>query len=297
MVSLFGDSDASATRRLRSEYEHRIQMAASQEERHRLARDLHDSIKQQLFAIHTAAATAQARFDGDTGGARVAVEQIRASAREAMAEMDAMLHGLRAAPLENTGMVEALKQACEALAFRTGASVEFLPGDLPPSASLPPGVTDAIFRVAQEALSNVARHARASHVRVTLERTGRQLQLVVKDDGSGFDQARAAHGSGLANMRARAAEYEGRLEVVSTPGAGTRLSLAIPVVADPDDAKYYLRRAIGFCAVGLLNVVVPILGEGHLWVTSVPLLLVMLLAGGLDLVAYSRTRRPPEVRR
>jgi len=90
-----------SVRGLRSTYEEKIREAASQEERHRLARDLHDSIKQQIFVMHTAAATAQARFDTDPAGSKAAIEQVRNSAREAMAEMEAMLDQLRAAPLED----------------------------------------------------------------------------------------------------------------------------------------------------------------------------------------------------
>ena len=299
MVSLFGGSAASSTRRLRSEYERGIRQAAAQEERHRLARDLHDSIKQQLFAIHTGAATAQARFDVEPAGARAAIDQIRASAREAMGEMEAMLHGLRAAPLENVGLVEALKQSCEALAFRTGASVEFIPADLPPSESLPPGAQDAIFRVAQEALANVARHARAGHVRVTLAGSDGELELTIKDDGAGFDQAQPARGLGLANMRARAAECGGHMEVISQPGSGTRVRMTTPSDApDPADAKFYGRRAFfsGMMAFMffMLSVVRP---PDDMLILYVPMLILMLVSFVRELVAYRRTRRPSEARR
>ena len=245
MISIFGDTAAPSTRHLRSEYERGIRQAAAQEERHRLARDLHDSVKQQLFAIHTGAATAQARFDVEPAGARQALTQVRESARQAMSEMEAMLHGLRAAPLENVGLVEALKQACEALAFRTGSRVEFVPGELPSSEALPPGAQDALLRQAQEALANVARHARASHVRVTLGGTRRELELVVKDDGAGFEQSERAQGQGLSNMRARAEECGGRMEIASRPGGGTCIRMTIPATApDRADAKTYGWRAL-----------------------------------------------------
>ncbi len=116
---------------LHSQYEQQIRLAAGQEERNRLARDLHDSIKQQIFAIHTAAATAQARLGDDPDGTKEALDQVRGSAREAMTEMEAMLDQLRAVPLENAGLVEALKKQCEALGFRTGAKVDFQLGVLP----------------------------------------------------------------------------------------------------------------------------------------------------------------------
>jgi signal transduction histidine kinase len=161
VTGLFGRHRPSAER-LRSTYEDRIREAASQEERNRLARDLHDSIKQQIYAMQTAAATAQARFDGDPAGAKEALERLRESGREAMAEMEAMLDSLRASPLENTGLVEALKKQCEALQFRTGAQVDFELGTLPPSETPAPAAQHALFRVAQEALANVGRHTRAA---------------------------------------------------------------------------------------------------------------------------------------
>jgi signal transduction histidine kinase len=108
--TLFGNTPEASVTQLRSAYEERIRAAAAQEERNRLARDLHDSIKQQIFVIQTAAATAQARFEADPAGAASAVEQVRSSAREAMTEMEVMLDQWRASPLENTGLVEALRR-------------------------------------------------------------------------------------------------------------------------------------------------------------------------------------------
>ncbi|MCX6538206.1 MAG: sensor histidine kinase [Acidobacteria bacterium] len=301
MVSLFGDDDVSATYRLRSGYEQSIRQAAAQEERNRLARDLHDSIKQQLFAIHTAAATAQARFDGEPTGARVAIDQIRDSARAAMSEMDAMLQGLRAAPLENVGLVEALKQACEALAFRTGAHVEFTPGEMPSSLTLPPGAQNAIFRIAQEALANIARHARASHVRVALGGSQGDIELMVKDDGSGFDQSRPAHGLGISNMRARAAQHGGRIEMISQPGVGTRVRLTMRGAGpDAGDAKYYGRRAAMFGMIAFINLMIGLglsRSENDLLIMNIPVSIFMLAGCAHDLLAYRRVRKAPETRR
>jgi signal transduction histidine kinase len=301
MVSLFGKNDASATRQLRSEYQRRIEAAAAQEERHRLARDLHDSIKQQLFAIHTAAATAQERFEGDASGARAAVDQIRASAREAMAEMDAMLQGLRAAPLENVGLVGALQQACEALAFRTGARVDFVPGGLPPSVSLPPGAHETVFRVAQEALSNVARHARATHVRVALGTGDGALTLTVDDDGAGFDPEASPRGQGMANMRSRASECRGYLNVEGLPAGGTRVDLGIPAITpDPADARIYGTNALWWGAG------TAVLWYGVFWKRDgdlffLPLFLPVAVLSSLtcarECLAFLRSRRSPEARR
>jgi signal transduction histidine kinase len=228
ITSLFGGTDQPTTEQLRSGYEQQIRRAASQEERGRLARDLHDSIKQQIFVVQTSAATVEARFDDDEPGAREALGLVRSAARDAMSEMEAMLDQLRAVPLENAGLIEALKKQCEALGFRTGAEVEFQHGTLPSSLTLAPGTQDAVFRVAQEALSNIARHARATKVAVFLTAGGGRLDLMIRDNGAGFDLEKQRRGMGIGNMSARAAEAGGTLDVNSGLGAGTKVVLSIP---------------------------------------------------------------------
>ena len=223
---------------LKFQYAEQIRQAAGQEERHRLARDLHDSIKQQIFVIQTAAATAQARFDNDPEGARQAVEQVRAAARESMTEMEAMLDQLRAAPLENMGLLAALQKQCEALGFRTGAHVEFKLDNLPPSEALEPGAHQAILRVAQEALSNIARHARAQNVTVSLGIEAGRIVLKIQDDGAGFDPESSARGMGIASMQTRAEEFGGQFEQSSRPGQGTFVRFTVPYEFAP--AKAYL---------------------------------------------------------
>jgi signal transduction histidine kinase len=108
--------DLSDLRRLRSRYDAQIREAARVEERSRLARDLHDAVKQQLFVIQTAAATTEVRLDRDPAGVRDAVAHIRTAAREATREMEALIDELQAVPLENVGLVEALKRQCEGCA-------------------------------------------------------------------------------------------------------------------------------------------------------------------------------------
>jgi signal transduction histidine kinase len=253
---LFGAPGEPSTEQLRSTYEEQIRTAAAQEERNRLARDLHDSIKQQIFAIQTAAATAQARFDSDRTGAGAAIQQVRSSARDAMTEMEVMLDQLRAAPLENTGLVEALKKQCETLGFRTGADVQFTVGALPPNESLPPGSQQAVFRMAQEALANVARHARAKHVTVNLDSTPYSLVLRVEDDGVGFDAESPTSGMGVSGMRARAAGLGGFLNLRSQPGGGgTLVRISVPRLTDEKaDPRFYRRRAVLFGGLLLFQV-------------------------------------------
>lgn len=135
--------------------------------------------------------------------------------------------------------VEALKKQCEALGFRTGARVDFELADLPPGESLAPGAQQAIFRVAQEALANVGRHARAQNVRVALDAGGGQIRFSVQDDGAGFDTNERPRGMGIANMRERAEEFGGRLDFASRAGAGTSLTLSLPYTTqEPGDYRY-----------------------------------------------------------
>jgi two-component sensor histidine kinase len=227
--------------------ERRIREAAAQEERNRLARDLHDAVKQQIFAIHTGAATVEARIGTDAAGAREALAQVRQAARDAMAEMEALLEQLKVAPIGNTGLVAAIRKHCDALAFRTGAEVHLEVGELPHDDAFAPGTHRAIYRVVQEALANVGRHARARRVRVTLDTTPLRLEVRIQDDGLGMRPEQAGGGMGIQNMRARAAEIGGSLDVRGGPDAGTSVTLSVPY--ETADARSHQRRqALGLSA-------------------------------------------------
>jgi signal transduction histidine kinase len=241
---------------LRSQYERQIREAARHEERNRLARDLHDSIKQEIFVIQTAAATAQVRFEDDQSGAKEALDQIRDAAREAMTEMQVMLDQLRAAPLENSGLIESLKKQCDALGFRTGAKVEFTLGELPAAETFAPGEHEAIQRVAQEALANIARHARARDVKVSLASEKGQVMLRIQDNGAGFDPDQQACGQGIGNMRARAAEFGGTLDLTSHPAGGTSVVLSIPYSIREAPARRRLAVTLGVAVAAAIPLLV-----------------------------------------
>ena len=218
-------------RTMRGQLVDQISAAAAQEERNRLARDLHDSIKQQVFSMSVSAAAAFAHLDTNHDAARAALIDVRQSAQEAMVEMRALLQQLSPAPLEKVGLVEALRDQCQALAYRTGAQVETQFAALPPDDRLPTGAGEAIFRIAQEALSNIARHARAHQVTLRLDSPDADaLILTVQDDGQGFNPETPAAGMGMSNMHARAEQIGGALTVSSQPGRGASLSLRIPFV-------------------------------------------------------------------
>jgi len=218
-----------------------LREAAVQEERNRLARDLHDTIKQQLFSINVAAATAQSLRHHDPEAAAQHIRHVRDLSQAAMAEMKALLTQLRPQPLATVGLIEAIRDQLEALHFRAEVTTELHHDALPDEGRLPPGAQETIFRVVQEALSNVARHARARHAQVTFasETTnGREwLQVGITDDGQGFDPATTSSGMGLTNMRTRIEALGGTLEVHSTPDAGTTVRFRIPLLELEDYAE------------------------------------------------------------
>ncbi len=213
---------------LRAQQIQQTASAAAQEERNRLARDLHDSIKQQLFSIHVGTAAVQARWDNDPDGAQTALADVRHSAQAALVEMNALLGQLSPEPLAKVGLVEALRQQCEALGYRSGADVQTAIGPLPDDERFPGGAPEAIFRIAQEALSNIARHARAQTVRLRLEQKDDSLRLEIEDDGQGFDIS-AETGMGLSNLRQRVDNMGGQLTIHSQPNEGTAIRVSIPL--------------------------------------------------------------------
>jgi len=210
--------------------------AAALEERNRIARDLHDSIKQQIFSISISAAAAKAHWSGNSAGqesanegAREAVEDIQRSAKEAQVEMQALLQQLRSAPLENTSLVAALRTQAEALGYRIGAKMVVEIGELPASDRLLPGTQEAIFRMVQEAFANIARHARATTVWLSLYQQDYMLHIEVRDNGQGFDNA-AQMGMGLANLRQRATDLKGTMDIASAVGQGTTMHAMLPLL-------------------------------------------------------------------
>lgn len=224
--------------------------AAALAERNRIARDLHDSIKQHIFGINASAAAARAYWQRENlERARAAVEDIERSAQGAQVEMQALLQQLRPAPLENTSLLEALHTQAQALGFRTGAQVQVDLTALPEQDCLVPGTQEAIFRLIQEVFANIARHARARTVWLALRTVEQELCITVRDDGQGFDPARVRSGMGLSHLSERTHALHGSVEISSQPGQGTTVLIAIPLLEalrSPEEEarqRYELARA------------------------------------------------------
>ena len=210
-----------------AELHERARHVASLEERQRLARELHDSVSQALYGIALGARTARTLLDRDPPAAVEPVEYVLSLAETGLAEMRALIFELRPESLETEGLNGAIRKQVDAARARHGIKVDFLPCDEP---DLPLAVKEAVYRIAQEALTNVVKHSEATQVRVTLSSTGDELKLEVDDDGKGFDTAGDFPGHlGLKSMRERAQNSGGRLEISSRPGAGTRIAAIFAV--------------------------------------------------------------------
>lgn len=243
-----GWGPANQKREILADWQEEIRETASRQERTRLAEELHDSIKQQLFSIQANLAAAEARWQTGQPAVQEAIAHARSSAREAMAETTAMLDQLQAAPLESVGLAEALRRQCEALAFRTGAKVETRFTDVP--AGLSQKTQTALFRIGQEALSNIARHARAKNVRLELgadpECSG-LLLLQIQDDGVGFINDDLNQGMGFASMRSRAERIGATLSIDGSLGPGCIISLRLDPLLESDKERAALKRAFLWC--------------------------------------------------
>lgn len=195
------------------------------EERRRLARELHDSVTQSLFSMSLLAQVLPDLWEIDQPEARGALGQIRDLTRSALAEMRGLLFELRPAALREQDLSFALREHASAFSQRTGIDVEV---DIAGKGPLPEAVDQALFRIAQEALANVARHAHARSARVEL-RLGKPARLCVADDGRGFQPERVGTGGiGLTSMRERAAAIGASLRVRSLAERGTEIVVEWP---------------------------------------------------------------------
>jgi PAS domain S-box-containing protein len=196
------------------------------EERQRLARDLHDSVSQAVYGIALGARSAQELLAKDPTQLREPLDYILRLSEAALAEMRALIFELRPEALEREGLTVALKHHTAVLRTRHGIDVEeSLAGE--PTMSW--DTKQALYRIAQEALHNAGRHARATRVRIVLNQDDAQIRLEVWDNGVGFDTESEHPGHfGLNTMRERATELGGSLEIESRPQAGTRVRAIIP---------------------------------------------------------------------
>jgi PAS domain S-box-containing protein len=229
--------DVSERERLERDLRRQAGELASSEERAHLARELHDSVTQALFSMTLVARSVELLLDRDLDGARAQLGQLRELQREALAEMRALIFELRPGNLEQDGLIHALRTHSAALQGRIGLPI-VVESELVDR--LPLELEEVLYRIAQEALHNVVKHAAARQVRLEIRPVREGVRMRVVDDGKGFDPAAVpdAH-LGIAGMRARAAKIDALFDCRSEPGRGTTIEIIVP-----EDVVARARRSV-----------------------------------------------------
>jgi two-component system sensor histidine kinase UhpB len=208
---------------------------AQEEERRRIARDLHDDVAQELAGVAITLSGLQSKVGEpalrlETERTVVDLQARVAGALESIRTLSRQLHP---GVLQHLGLVAALKRHCNMVREHYQLDVRFCGED--GLESLSPDAALCLFRVAQEALSNTVRHARARLVTVRVQSTGERVELTVADDGVGFRRGeRAGAGLGLRSIDERVRLVRGDARIESQPGFGTRLTVSIPMIAVAD---------------------------------------------------------------
>jgi NarL family two-component system sensor histidine kinase LiaS len=202
------------------------QALAVVEERNRLARDLHDTVKQHVFANALLVRAARKQLDRDPAAARVRLEEAEQLAEQTQQELINLIGALRPAALADKGLMGMLRAYAEEWSGRTGISVDLRAQG---ERLTPLDTEEAYYRIAQEALTNIARHSGASHVEMQLTWTDESLEMIVRDDGQGFVvEESTGKGLGLASMRERIEALGGAL-TISSGTSGTCLEARTPL--------------------------------------------------------------------
>jgi NarL family two-component system sensor histidine kinase YdfH len=222
-------SELEIAHRQLQEYAARVEELTISQERERMARELHDTLAQGLAGLILQLEAADSHLeDGNPARAQVIVQRGLQHARTTLDEARRAIQALRPAALEQGSLVDALGREIDQFAATSGVHTTFEVGTGPPD--VPSEMAQDVLRIVQESLSNVARHAHASHVLVRLAKSSAGFQVLVQDDGVGFDLAKALEQPGrfgLAGMQERSMRLGGELRVESAPGKGTKVVLCI----------------------------------------------------------------------
>lgn len=203
-----------------------VHTAAIIQERQRLARDLHDAVSQHLFALNMLTAATLRRFEADPGQAREFLGEIADMAARAQGEMRALLLHLHPVQLSEDPLHVGVAKLVKDLEAKSSLVFQL---DLEPL-MISRGIENHLFRIIQEGLSNILRHADATRVKISTVKKGRDLFLHISDNGKGFDPREGQKaGYGLKTMRERCEEVGGTFTLTSGEGQGTHISLRIPL--------------------------------------------------------------------
>jgi signal transduction histidine kinase len=215
------------------DYAARVEQLAISEERNRLAREMHDTLGHRLTVAAVQLEGAQRLIERDPGRAAGMVETVRAQVREALAELRATVATMREPFETELSLAVSLQRLAESFDQATDLELHIdLPEEICP---LPNAYRLAFYRAAQEALTNVQRHAQAQNVWISLSQTGDQIVLQVSDDGAGFSDEVKETAFGLRGMRERVSHLGGTLSIENRPGGGAQLRIQLP---KPEEANH-----------------------------------------------------------
>jgi len=227
IIDLFADQAAIIIEHIR--LQDQAEQLAVLQERQRLARELHDSVTQALYSVTLYADAARMAFSAKKWRAlETNLREVRKMAREAMYDMRLLVFELRPFMLETEGLVSVLRARLAAVEDRTGLKSEVL---VDGERRLPIAIEEELYRIAQEGLNNVVKHAAAKHVRIHIEYDENSVSLEMIDDGLGFDMKAAdqSGGFGLQGIKERVQRLGGSQEIESAPMEGTRLKVKVPI--------------------------------------------------------------------
>lgn len=200
--------------------------AAVQEERRRLARDLHDTVSQQLFALHMASSSLPKLMELDAEQGRKVMDQLIVMSSSAQKQMRGLIAQLRPMELQGRTLLEALDRWFPDYCRQNGLQGTL---EIQSDVELTEAKEHQMFLIIQEAMANVVKHADAKEVRLMLGETDSRISLQIEDDGSGFKAEQVRAGAyGLSTMQERAQKLGGEAEIVTKPGAGTRVRVWVP---------------------------------------------------------------------
>lgn len=197
------------------------------EERNRLARELHDAVKQQLFGLNLTLGSLPPLIEKKPDLAHERIQTLITQTQAIQIELDQIIRQLRPISLGEQGLVAALRQLADQWSAQTGVVSRLLVQE---ERELPLPIEQALYRIVQEGLQNIGKHAQASHAQIRLHYTRNHIQLQLADNGTGFDPAQVdpAHSFGLQNMRQRTAQLNGKFDLHST-GDGTQIRATLPI--------------------------------------------------------------------
>ncbi|MGM1021999.1 MAG: histidine kinase [Bacillota bacterium] len=200
------------------------------EERQRLARELHDAVSQQLFAISMTATAVGRTLDKDFDKAQRQVALIEEMSSVAQSEMRALLLHLRPVYLEGKRLEQGLRDLIQELQAKVPMEIDF---EMESGVQLVKGIENHLFRIVQEAMSNTLRHAKASRMEIRIVQRTDSVRLTIRDNGIGFELDEKKQTSyGLSTMQERVSEIGGAIQYITAPGKGTRIEVSVPVLND-----------------------------------------------------------------